>query len=237
MKLSEFNETIVEGYLLHDLKNMIAIRLRSGEIYGKAGYPILATIASGTELLGSIICPKLYTGNASDSRDRFNHYCTKMLSEINPGYSTYSNVYLWDLVRNGIGHLFLTRPNILVSKDNSGKHLLLENGTFYINAKQYYIDFEKSYWDYYLPFVQKHKDITDRNFNQIQKSEMEKSKKHAPELITSNQINQTGLSAVYSDELLKEQIQMSGIAATGASGSRTYNEHKLGKDKLNSKTH
>jgi len=49
MELREFLKTVIDGYLLHDLENMVTFTPKEGTD-GAMGYPIMVEIIAGMEL-------------------------------------------------------------------------------------------------------------------------------------------------------------------------------------------
>lgn len=150
MNISEFLERIIDGYLFPDLQNMAGCKLEDGQTGGGVGYPMLATCASGMELLGGLLDPRDYKDSVSRSREYFEHYWNKYLVRVRQEYSLYAKLF-WTLVRNGVAHTYMAKAAIIVIKDAGSLHLYLsspdagQTKTFIIDCLAFYEDFRTSY--------------------------------------------------------------------------------------------
>jgi hypothetical protein len=59
MTIDDFLTKFVEGYLFHDLENMSNLKVLPAQVDGAAGYPIVATVMAGIELLGNLLTPNI----------------------------------------------------------------------------------------------------------------------------------------------------------------------------------
>lgn len=146
MTQAEFFNHIIDGYLLHDLRNMADVQLREGEDKGGLGYPMLATIASGMELLGGVLqTDHIYEDHARNSRSYFNSYWNDYLVPTNTAYEPHADTF-WALVRNGVAHTYIAKVGITVSKNLPEAHLQRHgNNLLNIDCTELYKDFVNSY--------------------------------------------------------------------------------------------
>lgn len=144
MTIDDFLERFVEGYLLGDLRSMERVRLQPGESYGACGYSMVMVAAAGTELLGGLVYP--HTFNPSSGRQHFTHYWKQFLYPYAPRVDAAGLMYV--LVRNGLAHTFVTKPDVLISThEEAAKHLAVtEAGTLRIDAHVLASDFRESYF-------------------------------------------------------------------------------------------
>jgi hypothetical protein len=144
--LNNFFEKIINGYLFLDLRNMSLIEEAPGETGGGLGYPMLATVVSGMELLGGILqTEKPYNDSSRNSQGYFNHFWFTYLVPYKKEYAEYNEI-VWKLVRHGVAHTYIAKAAITVTKGNKTAHLLT-HGTNQLNidCKEFYEDFLGSY--------------------------------------------------------------------------------------------
>jgi hypothetical protein len=145
MDIKDFLTQVVDGYLVRDLESMSPILAKEGEVGGGVGYPMLMTIISGIELLGSLLTAVEFDPEDRKYEARFKHYWDNYLQAQNPNYSGFSNI-IYSLVRHGLAHNFLAAVNVFVYKDpDYTDHLKLSDGQLYINVTAFTEDFVKSY--------------------------------------------------------------------------------------------
>lgn len=84
MNLSNFINQFIEGYLFHDLVYMAKIKVRKNGKYGGVGYPMMATILSGMELLGSLLDPSRKNFNPLNGNHYFLNYWNNYFCASNP---------------------------------------------------------------------------------------------------------------------------------------------------------
>ena len=141
--LADFLKQRVEGYLFADLGTMRESGPTDVSRPGHVGYPMVQSCCSGIELLGSLIAPErdFYDGQAD-----FVLYWNEFL---------YPNLHIgasfYQLVRNGLDHLFLTRPGVDVTKHQPEKHLTVWRGRLQIDSTQLARDLSRSYYERYRP--------------------------------------------------------------------------------------
>lgn len=134
MTINEFLEKYVDGYLLHDLRQLDQIDV-AGD--GNAGYPMLMTTLSGCELLG-----RLLTGRKKEHA--FAHFWVEYLYPHEPHREEIArSVYV--LARHGIAHLYVAKPGIMVTKRQPDLHLVSIHDRFWIDVTTLAADFESAY--------------------------------------------------------------------------------------------
>lgn len=145
MDINDFFTHIIDGYLLHDLKNMDTVKQKKGEPAGAIGYPMLATTASGIELLGSILQQSgSYKDDAASSSGYFKHFWTEYLVPVDVRYKDKDDIF-WKLVRHGVAHTYFTKVGITVTKRKPSKHLLATPSGLNIDCSTFYKHFLKAY--------------------------------------------------------------------------------------------
>jgi hypothetical protein len=160
---TQFFNHIIDGYLLHDLKNMAAVELGEGEDKGALGYPMLATIASGMELLGGLLqTDHIYHDVASNSAGYFAHYWDNYLSKKTEAYEPYRGTF-WQLVRHGVAHTYIAKVGITVSKNLPEAHLITHaRNRLNIDCNELYKDFVASYLELAKPKFEQDADFASR---------------------------------------------------------------------------
>jgi len=145
MDIKVFFSHIIDGYLFHDLKNMNEVKQKKGEPAGAVGYPMLATTASGMELLGSILQQSgTYKDDAASSFGYFKHFWTEYLVPIDARYKD-KEIIFWKLIRHGVAHTYFTKVGITVTKRKPSKHLLATPSGLNVDCSTFYKDFLKAY--------------------------------------------------------------------------------------------
>jgi hypothetical protein len=171
MKLEEFFEKIIDGYLFLDLASMAEDTDNNGGRGGGVGYPMLQTIMSGIELLGAIIS-KNYKANSS-GEGYYSRYWIQVLSKYKPEYKIHRDLFR-ELIRHGIAHIYLPKGPIAVTKERYSSHLSLdhlrgiEKPVFIIDVLTFYEDFKKSYENFIRPIVFENKTSKITTFDQMQ---------------------------------------------------------------------
>jgi hypothetical protein len=138
----------VEGYLFKDLRAMSKIKLKKGQKFGGAGYPMVSAILAGMELLGGLLQEKPFSTQPSAGFDYFNNYWDNYLSATLPKYRPFSTS-VRKLVRHGIAHTYLTKTGVWLVKGNPSAHLevILDSDNYYmiIDVQELFRDFAESY--------------------------------------------------------------------------------------------
>lgn len=167
MKITDFLDQFVDGYLLSDLESMANIELPKGQAYGAAGYPMVATTLTGMELLGRLLWPiERNIQEGCEDNTYFQHYWSKYLSAEKSEYKKFSDIAR-QLVRNGINHLFIAKPGVVIYKGDPNQHFAIDHGQrlIYINCVTLYHDFKASYLSKVKPMLS---DTTPRSVNLAQ---------------------------------------------------------------------
>jgi hypothetical protein len=111
---------VVEDYMLGDLDSM------RDHIPAKASgavcYPMLLAVLAGSELLGEL---------TSDRGDPLEHYWTEFMAKIDAKYASAAAIAK-DLCRNGLAHVYLTKPGIGVVRGEPSRHLRRESESLLI---------------------------------------------------------------------------------------------------------
>ena len=152
--IDDFLNQIVEGYLFEDLDNMATIKLTPGKNAGAAGYPMVASVNSGIELLGTLLSPTPY--NPKNGNEYFCNYWQQILAPFSNKYSLKGlDKLVYNLVRHGIAHTFATKVGVLVTKGAEHLHLNIDTTIpqIHIDAVRYYQDLKKSYFKYFIPLL------------------------------------------------------------------------------------
>lgn len=163
MQIDRFLEQFVEGYLFHDLRMMREIRASVPGGYGESSYPMLLSIMAGMELLGCLLSRRPFVtadedpkGASEQSNKHFSNYWHRYLSASSPRYKHYCDIFRV-VVRNGLAHMFVAKPGVVVNKGPLGdwRHLATDtqHQTLFIDCLQLHSDFEKSYFDKVRPIV------------------------------------------------------------------------------------
>lgn len=154
MQIEDFLTKHVEGYLFCDLENMAKIKLGPSEEYGAAGYPMIAAVLSGMELLGGILSATSFDQSSGDVY--FNDYWENYLSKCYPRYKISNLAPLFrNLVRHGLAHTFMAKVGILVTKGAPINHLKIDTKRqeLWIDAVEFYQDFKQAYVSLVKPIV------------------------------------------------------------------------------------
>jgi hypothetical protein len=174
VRIQEFLETWVEGYLIEDLKTLENVQLPEGKNYGAVGYPLVATVAAGIELLGAL----LLKGNGN-AEQRFNYYWDKYLKKMDPAvYGVEAHRELVrTLCRDGIAHIYLAKPGIIISKDGVRPAIVIDSRrtSARVDVLSLSRDLRRSYVDLVRPVVFDQRDDTiattmEKNLNAILQS-------------------------------------------------------------------
>ncbi|MCH8821771.1 hypothetical protein IID23_04615 [Patescibacteria group bacterium] len=153
MDLKLFANQFVEGYLFKDLENMSNFKIKETEIYGNLGYPMISTVISGMELLGTILYPKPLPIEYGRLRDKTSNDCYKYFWRYyflrnNPQYKEIKNLgrIIRELLRNGIDHHFIGHFGLTVTKEGHHKNLKpSSDGQINLDAMGFYFDFHGTY--------------------------------------------------------------------------------------------
>lgn len=129
---------------------MSLIQLQDQERYGASGYPIIASVCAGMELLGSLVFPgsEKFADSLADKHFEFfwNEYMAKK-----PEYVPQLGILFRKLVRHGLAHSFLAKPGVYVLKGDSGQHLRVGNHELLVDANTLIRDFKEVYKNFWKP--------------------------------------------------------------------------------------
>jgi hypothetical protein len=135
IKLDEFLDRFIDGYLLEDLRSMVEkIPVPHDRKYGAVGYPIVMTALAGVESLGTLTS----TDKRYDPNDGAKYFALGWERWLYPGRTAPELVKaVRALVRNGIMHVFIAKAGVMVTREPSHvKHHLqfVEPGWFVLHA-------------------------------------------------------------------------------------------------------
>ena len=99
---------------------MAAIKLPDGQKYGGVGYPMVMTTLAGVELLGILTATKPFHPKEGD--ERFREFWHGSMYPGQPARAAIADL-VYQFVRNGLAHAFVTKPMIVVTKGHHGAHL------------------------------------------------------------------------------------------------------------------
>jgi hypothetical protein len=152
MTLDQYLEQFIEGYLFEDLRSMAPIQLPSGKRFGAVGYPMVMTALSGIEVLGLLTSRAPFTLNngAASFRDFWRGYMYEReefqrLDEL-----------IYEFVRHGLAHSFMTKPKVVVTKHRDQNHLrrLQPGNELLVDALTLHDDLEAAYFQRLKPKIE-----------------------------------------------------------------------------------
>jgi hypothetical protein len=151
--VKNFVEQFIEGYILEDLETMSRDNVSPGKKYGAVGYPMIATILSGMELLGGFLTPNAQQFNPRGMRGNFLNYWDNYFVKEYPQYNGLGDIF-YSLIRNGIGHVFIAKHGIVVNKF-AGPAILVDQTKkeLYLNPNEFYKEFRESYLNRAKPIL------------------------------------------------------------------------------------
>jgi hypothetical protein len=144
IKLRDFLDQYVEGYLFSDLRSMAAINLPVGQTAGAVGYPMVMVALAGIELLGALTSVTTFSRNAGRG------YFLDFWARCYPTDHRHTlGSFVYDFARHGLAHMAIAKPLITVYKDPGAKtlHLFSESvtGPLIIHALTLQEDLEHAY--------------------------------------------------------------------------------------------
>lgn len=153
VSIDDFIERFVAGYLFGDLERMSQVTVHPGEQYGGVGYPMVATILSGMELLGGLLTPTAATFNPDSGNDNFLNYWDNYFAQQNPAYTGLGGLFR-QLMRNGVSHTFVAKPGIFVEKGtNRQMSIDVVNREIYLDCNVLYREFRDSFDKLVQPII------------------------------------------------------------------------------------
>ena len=156
MSVAALLEHVVDGYLLGDLKSMrTAIRPAAT---GAVCYPMLMAVLAGSELLGSL------TGDTGDPIER---YWQTYMSRVNDRYGDIAAIAS-ELCRNGVAHMYLTKPGVGVVRAQPARHLVREHSDLLIlDCDVLHDHFKQSYERHARADIQRSDEEAQRRLNKL----------------------------------------------------------------------
>lgn len=140
MDLEKFLRDHVEGYLFHDIRTLEEAQPVPGTNIGACGYPLLAAVFAGIELMG--VLTSLKKKAFKDGQPPFKDFWRRMYP-TEPQASMGGELY--GLMRNGLMHLYTPKIAYSISKEATHPHLVVFKGVRYINAKTLSEAFRQAY--------------------------------------------------------------------------------------------
>ena len=147
-RLDDFLAHHVEGYLFYDLRTM-----SRDDADGKGvGYPILMSCCAGIEFLGALRSNVRFEAHGR-GKDYFAEFWRNCLYPP-PSLHTALDEPVYQLIRHGIAHSFITKGNIGVLRHDPAVHLTRDaNGQFVVDAVQLAIDLQNAYTAFVRPVL------------------------------------------------------------------------------------
>jgi len=154
MDVDEFIERFVDGYLFEDLKSMAKIKLPEGKKYGAVGYPMVATIFAGMEMLGGLLMPPSETFDRNKGGDYFLNYWNEYFVAEYPHYRNLGKL-LYELVRHGVAHTFIAKHGTITKFSGRTQSILVDKqkSEVDIDPALFAEEFEKSYEEKVKPLL------------------------------------------------------------------------------------
>jgi hypothetical protein len=146
MRVVDFLERFIEGYLFADLETLRNAGPEQVLRDGHVGYPMFMACAAGIEVLGLLISPDKYTEQSSRGvgvngpSKNFVRYWKTYLYREEPESEVGAAIF--QLARNGIAHTFAAKSPAIAKR---GPHLKQVDGVTRINVVDLANDFRGSY--------------------------------------------------------------------------------------------
>jgi hypothetical protein len=155
---------VVEGYLLGDLQSM-RTEIKPKEM-GAVGYPMLMAVLAGSELLGKL---------TADTGNPIEHYWKTYMAPIDKRYADVAAIAK-ELCRNGLAHMYLTKPGVGIVRGQPTRHLAFEHGTQVIlDCLVLHDHFKQSYEYHARPAIQGSLQHSQRRLNALVAHDARKS--------------------------------------------------------------
>jgi len=210
--LSNFLEKYVEGYLFEDLRTMKNAQPAQGKDAGALGYPILMTAFAGIELFGALLSTTKF--EPYHGGEYFKAFWTKHLYPIEPRRAAGEPLY--QLIRNGLAHLFITKGDNLVFKNAPQSHLVrTPDGLICIDATQLADDLERCY-------KSKAKDLILSGASAARLSEIENNYRRQAENCIKSLQKLPILPMAINTDVASKSVPPSGIMVTSSSSSSWF---------------
>lgn len=155
---------VVEGYLLGDLQSM-RTEIKPKEM-GAVGYPMLMAVLAGSELLGKL---------TADTGDPIERYWKTHMARVDERYADVAAIAK-DLCRNGLAHMYLTKPGVGLVRGQPTRHMALEHGNeLIIDCLVLHDHFKQSYENHARPAIQGSLQHAQRRLNALVAHDARKS--------------------------------------------------------------
>jgi hypothetical protein len=136
ISLEQMLKGVVEGYLFDDLDTMISV--------GRGvAYPIVMAVLSGCELLGYL----LGDDGVADAGHAIERYWRDYMARIKPRYGPLAAIAR-HLCRNGIAHVYLSKPGVAIVRGEPDRHLKREPDGIVFDCLVLAAHFKRSYLEH-----------------------------------------------------------------------------------------
>lgn len=164
--LADCLHLVVEGYLLGDLDSM-RNEIEMKEM-GAVCYPMMMAVLAGTELLGGL------TGGPKDGEVAY--YWKNSMAAVEPTYG-HLGALAQDLLRNGLMHIYLTKPGIGVRRDHPEQHLKFDpvSRARIFNCVVLADHFKRSYYEHAKPLIGENPDVAQTCLDRLMCAAAKKS--------------------------------------------------------------
>jgi hypothetical protein len=156
--LADCLDLVVEGYLFGDLDSM-ANEISMKEM-GAVCYPMMMAVLAGSELLGGL------TGGPKDGEVAY--YWRNSMATANAAYGHLGQL-AQDLLRNGLMHVYLTKPGIGVRRDRPEQHLTIDpmSRVRIFNCVVLADDFRRSYYEHAKARIGEHPEAAQKSLDRL----------------------------------------------------------------------
>lgn len=163
MKLQQFVDEFIDGYIASDLETMSDSARATGMKYGDVGYPMVSTTLAGIELLGGLLLPSASRFTTKNGMSRFLLFWDNYLVKDFPVYKGFGKLF-YNLLRSGIAHTYTAKHGVYVTK-GSATPLRFDdtNRRVYIDSNVFAQDFLTAYRNNVTPLVSMVDPTTDPN--------------------------------------------------------------------------
>ncbi len=149
--LNTFLQRNVEGYLFEDLQTMKAASPAPGKQAGAVGYPLLMSVFAGIELFGALVSATRF--DKDKGAQYFGSFWRNYLYSPDSDRAAAGDT-LYQLVRHGLAHVYVTKGDISVFKRVPAMHLVrAPDGSICVDAAQLADDLEHCYKSKVKPLV------------------------------------------------------------------------------------
>jgi hypothetical protein len=129
---------------------------------------MMMAVLAGSELLGGLT-DGLQGGEVS-------YYWTNSMAAVNPAYG-HLGTLAQDLLRNGLMHIYLTKPGIGVRGDRPEQHLKFDpaTGVRMFNCVVLADDFRRSYYEHAKPRIDENPEAAQKSLDRLMVAAAQKS--------------------------------------------------------------